>query len=704
MRNNQPVSGREHPFPQGKTVISYTNLKGQITRANDDFVELSGFTREELIGQPHNIVRHPDMPEEAFRDLWDTLRQGRPWSGLVKNRRKNGDHYWVRAYASPLADGTGYVSVRVAATRQEVTAAEELYARMRRDSSIGLDEGQVVSNNALAKMLQRFISMRIVSRLWLLAGSGLAGFVVAIAIGWYGLTTSAAALKSVYEDRAVPMYELGRIDADTRKGYTEILLAFQHDPAGPVAAVHDHPLERHLDAVSARRSEVDGLWKRYMSTYLTEEEKVLAADVVAAREAWRTKQDEAVAALRSKNFTPTVLAAYLKAGREERQVLEDAMDKLLVYQTEIARTEFEKSQRTSEIGQLIFAMLIMAGTLGMLLQSYLIIRKIKHGLNEAQEAANSIAAGDLTRPLPAASKDEMGALVASLSVMRNNLHELIATIRDGITALNENSNLVSVSAQNSSRVTEQQSDDASGMAAAMEQLSVSIDHVSENANDAHRVSQTSSEQASEGGRIIHSAATEMENIASVVNSVATTIRGLEQYSSQISGIASSIREIADQTNLLALNAAIEAARAGEQGRGFAVVADEVRKLAERTATSTTEITGMIGKIQEGTSLAVKEMEVGVVRVNEGVDLARQAGDSVGSIRDAAQQAARAVDDINAAIQEQSLAARDIARRIESIAQGTEENTIASAQTASSAQEMAKLSKQLDELAGRFRIA
>jgi PAS domain S-box-containing protein len=704
MRNNQPVSGREHPFPQGRTVISYTDLKGQITSANEAFIELSGFTREELIGQPHNLVRHPDMPEEAFRDLWDTLKQGRPWTGLVKNRRKNGDHYWVRAYASPLADGTGYVSVRVAATRQEVAAAEELYARMRRDSSIRLDEGQVVSNNALAKLARKFAGMRIVTRLWLLAGSGLAGFVVAVAVGWYGLSTSSAALKTVYEDRAVPMYDLGKIDADTRKAYTEVLLAFQHDPAGPVAAIHEHSLDVHLDAVGARRGEVDELWKKFMVTNLTGKERAIATNVEAARSAWRAKQDVAVAALRSRNFSPAILAGYLKAGREERKVLEDAMDDLIVYQTEVAKAEFEKSQHTSDIGLMIFAVLIMVGSLGSLVQSYMIIRKVKLGLNEAQQAAKSIAAGDLTRPLPAASKDEMGTLVASLSVMRNNLHELIASVREGITALNENSNLVSVSAQNSSRVTERQSDDASGMAAAMEQLSVSIDHVSENAGDAHRVSQTSSEQASEGGRIIHSAATEMENIATAVNSVATTIRGLEKYSMQISSIANSIREIADQTNLLALNAAIEAARAGEQGRGFAVVADEVRKLAERTATSTTEITGMIGKIQEGTTLAVKEMEVGVARVNEGVGLARKAGDSVGSIRDAAQQAARAVDDINSAIQEQSLAARDIARRIESIAQGTEENTLASAQTASSAQEMAKLSKQLDELAGRFRIA
>lgn len=151
MRNNQPVSGREYPFPQGKTVISYTNIKGQITRANDAFVELSGFTVDELIGQPHNLVRHPDMPEEAFRDLWDTLKKGRPWSGLVKNRRKDGDHYWVRAHASPLADGSGYVSVRVAASREEVTAAEQLYTKMRSDSSIKLDEGLVLAGGGVCR-------------------------------------------------------------------------------------------------------------------------------------------------------------------------------------------------------------------------------------------------------------------------------------------------------------------------------------------------------------------------------------------------------------------------------------------------------------------------------------------------------------------------------------------------------------------------
>ncbi|GAB5606128.1 methyl-accepting chemotaxis protein [Sideroxyarcus sp. TK5] len=704
MRNNQPVTGREYPFPQGQTVISYTNQKGQITRANEAFIALSGFTEQELMGQPHNIVRHPDMPPEAFRDLWDTLKKGRPWSGLVKNRRKDGDHYWVRAYASPLADGNGYVSVRVAASRQEISAAEALYARMRDDERIKLEEGQLVPRSLPGKFGALFNNMRMVSRLWFLSLSALAGFVAAIAVGWIGVNSATNGLKSVYEDRAVPMYDLGQIDTRIRENYNDLVLAFQHDPSGSLATLHGHPVERHLENVSKRKDEINALWQKYMATYLTEEEKVLAADVDARRMAWQKKIAETIGALSKNNYSKDALQNLLVAGREERAAFHDALDKLVTYQTSVAKSEYEQALRTAKLDALIFEVLLAAGTLGLLLQSWFIIRRIRSGLQSAIEAANAIAAGDLTKPLPPASKDELGDLVASLSVMRNNLHELVANVREGISALNITSGDVSSSAQNSSRVTEMQSEAASGMAAAMEQLSVSIDQVSEHAKEAYAVSQTSSKQATEGGSIIQSTASEMEHIATAVNHVATSIRSLEGYSDQITSIVNTIREIADQTNLLALNAAIEAARAGEQGRGFAVVADEVRKLAERTATSTKEIGGMIGKIQEGTKQAAQEMEVSVKRVSGGVELARQAGKSVSSIDQAAQQAARAVDDITAAIQEQSLAARDIAERIEKIAQGTETNSMAAAQTASSAQQMTTLSKQLDELAGRFRIA
>jgi aerotaxis receptor len=134
MRQNLPVSNREYDFPADATLMSTTDTQSHITYANDAFVSVSGFSREEIHGNPHNMVRHPDMPPEAFADMWSTLKGGEPWTALVKNRRKNGDHYWVRANATPVArDGriTGFMSVRTKPTRDEIAAAEALYADFR---------------------------------------------------------------------------------------------------------------------------------------------------------------------------------------------------------------------------------------------------------------------------------------------------------------------------------------------------------------------------------------------------------------------------------------------------------------------------------------------------------------------------------------------------------------------------------------------
>jgi aerotaxis receptor len=152
MRRNEPVSQREFPFPDGESLVSVTDAKGRITYCNASFVAVSGFERDELLGQAHNIVRHPDMPAEAFRDMWDTIQKGFPWTGLVKNRRKNGDHYWVRANATPMRDGdriTGFLSVRTKPERADVLAAEALYARIneeagRGSASVVLRGGRVV--------------------------------------------------------------------------------------------------------------------------------------------------------------------------------------------------------------------------------------------------------------------------------------------------------------------------------------------------------------------------------------------------------------------------------------------------------------------------------------------------------------------------------------------------------------------------------
>lgn len=164
MRVNQPNTEREFAFPPGETLVSVTDLKGRITYCNPSFIGISGYSREELQGQPHNVIRHPDMPAEAFRDMWETLQSGLPWTGLVKNRRRNGDHYWVRANATPMMNGdriTGFLSVRTQPTRDAITAAERLYVQMRGEAETGrlvhvLRRGQVVRRDLLGRARDLF--------------------------------------------------------------------------------------------------------------------------------------------------------------------------------------------------------------------------------------------------------------------------------------------------------------------------------------------------------------------------------------------------------------------------------------------------------------------------------------------------------------------------------------------------------------------
>ncbi len=163
MRKNLPVTEREHVLPKDAQLVSVTDLTGHITYCNQDFLDASGFERDELLGKPHNIIRHPDVPQEAFRDLWHTVKAGRPWGGIVKNRRKNGDHYWVHSHIIPMRDKeqiNGYLSVRIPANRESIQLAEGLYARLNQEAqlerpSIRLHHGKVVRSGPLPAWFER---------------------------------------------------------------------------------------------------------------------------------------------------------------------------------------------------------------------------------------------------------------------------------------------------------------------------------------------------------------------------------------------------------------------------------------------------------------------------------------------------------------------------------------------------------------------
>jgi methyl-accepting chemotaxis protein len=321
--------------------------------------------------------------------------------------------------------------------------------------------------------------------------------------------------------------------------------------------------------------------------------------------------------------------------------------------------------------------------------------------SHASEITRRIAGGDLGSDIELAPGDST-SLLAAMRDMQASLRNMIVDVVSCANELETSSTQLLHSSETVLAASQEQSSAASAMAAAVEEMSVSMDTVTENARDAHAVSLEADRVSGEGADVIQRAAAEMKNIADAVQASSGIIKELGHQSDEIGSIVKTIKEIADQTNLLALNAAIEAARAGEQGRGFAVVADEVRKLAERTTASTLEIASTINNIGSGTRNAVSSMETGVAQVGNGVRLASEAGEQIVRIREGAQRAMTMVTDITSSIQEQSSAAQDIARNVERIAQMAEQSATSVQTTAVAASRLSALSQRLQDAVSRFK--
>lgn len=322
---------------------------------------------------------------------------------------------------------------------------------------------------------------------------------------------------------------------------------------------------------------------------------------------------------------------------------------------------------------------------------------------ELEEGARYVAKGDLTHQIHFSADDELKAVATQFNLMVQEFANVVRQIQHNAESVHAGVTELNRSAQNVVVGSEQQSEAATRVAAAMEEMSSGVGEISHHASSAEGISAESGRLSQEGGTVVERSVTEMGRIEQAVQQSAQAMRELGEQSSQISVIVNSIKEIADQTNLLALNAAIEAARAGETGRGFAVVADEVRKLAERTAKATDEITGMVGSIQVGTNHAIQAMEAGVGRVREGVELTRQAGQSMSAIRDGAQTVVVTVGDISVALREQTAASAEIAQNVEMIARMAESNVQAVRQTAYTASGLESSVVALAEGVKRFRV-
>jgi methyl-accepting chemotaxis protein len=346
--------------------------------------------------------------------------------------------------------------------------------------------------------------------------------------------------------------------------------------------------------------------------------------------------------------------------------------------------------------------LLLAVIAGMLV-FYSSKRWISRPLRKVIDSMDRIAQGDLTVKVHPESGDEIGQLLAATGDMAEHLRTAIDEIRRAADNLESSAARLAGASEQVATGSESQSEAAEAMAASVEEMTASIQQVADHSHQAGLISTAAGNTASEGAVVIEHAASEMANIADSVKQATLTVQDLGRQSEAISTIVNTIKDIADQTNLLALNAAIEAARAGEQGRGFAVVADEVRKLAERTAKSTQEISSMINGIQAGTREAVNRMETGVGQVEEGVNLAHRAGESIARIKAEASQVANSVEGIAIALREQSSASSHIAGNVSHIVSQAETNHAKSRETARSAGDLQSLAHALKDSVARFRV-
>lgn len=384
--------------------------------------------------------------------------------------------------------------------------------------------------------------------------------------------------------------------------------------------------------------------------------------------------------------------------------LRDEVNALVKFNEDAAAALSTESKAARDQATLAGWSAVVLGPLLALGMSIWVAGLISSRLQQLVSAAGKISSGNLADDsLPEASRDEVGQLVGAMKQMQQALRDTIRATRDNANALISTGRELGDGVQQMERSVAVQSSASSAIAANVEELTVSINHVSDNTGDASRLAQDSDRQAREGRRTVDQLIDEINQVSGVVTTASERIGGLAIESEKISNIVQVIKDIAEQTNLLALNAAIEAARAGEHGRGFAVVADEVRKLSERTAQSTREITAMVESIQNSTQQVVTEIDRGVGAVQNSVDHARQAGDTIGTLQDIARQVAELISEVDVALREQSAASSEVAKRIEEIATHAEETSAATAEAARSAQTLNNVASQMQSSVSHFRI-
>lgn len=666
MRKNLPVTHNEYHLSDDTLIVSKTDLKGKLTYFNKAFVDASGFEDAELMGQPHNIVRHPDMPPAAFENLWETIKAGKPWAGAVKNRRKNGDFYWVLASATPIYQAgqiSGYMSIRSKIPHDQREEAEGVYAKINEGGGKGyrIDAG-MIRKRSLTDVFSPFTAT-LKARLLTLTGVMTAFILTVGAVGYGALRQIDQHAKTIYEERTVPLAQLFEINDRLKENALTLYDAVADSKSGHVSA-------DAAGKIAANIEQITRVWSSYTKAFHSLEEKAVADAFIASRSAYVERGlKPGLSLLAEKNYDQ--LSSHV--SKSMAPLFADAkvnLEKLVALQVSGGKSEYEATERANLWANIAIGISVCVAVLLGAFLALLTIRAINRPLAHANQVLAAIAQGRFDSRIVVERDDEIGTALRNIQALQAKLgfdveskkdmetraamqrkadmHKLagdfeaavgdiIETVASASTELEAAAGTLTHTADSTQHLSvavasasEEASTNVQSVASATEELSSSITEISRQVQESARVAQEAVVQA---------------------NKTNERVSALSQAASRIGDVVELINSIAGQTNLLALNATIEAARAGEAGRGFAVVASEVKALAEQTAKATGEIGHQIEGIQKAT-----EESVGAIR----------------EIQTTIERLSEISSTIAAAVEEQGAATQEISRNVQQAAQGTQQ--------------------------------
>ncbi|MDO9204919.1 PAS domain S-box protein, partial [Methylotenera sp.] len=430
MKINMPVTSNEIIFDDAQFMLTKTDLKGVITYANQDFIKVSGFSEAELLGSSHNLVRHPDMPVEAFEDMWRSLKAGKPWTGLVKNRTKNGDFYWVEANATPILESgviAGYLSVRRKPTRQQVDTATDAYRLFKDGKAQGLSiiDGKVVKDSSLSKFKRKMLYTNISKRLVSIIGVAVLVVVVQAGIGLYELSKTNASLKDLYETSMKPAKQLGEISKLMLDNRTQLRIALSEVSIGnigkkPLLVMTQKDANKAADAIEHNIEAIIGIWKAYTAAKLTPVEQKLADQFTESRHKFVSEAlKPALSSLRAGNYEET-MALSIKA-RELYNAAGPDIAALLKLQADEANKTYQAAEANYKTIQLLTLSGLAGAILLLIWLGILISRSITRPLQQTISAFEKITSGNYSTAIEAHGDNEVSKVLQALKTMQTML-------------------------------------------------------------------------------------------------------------------------------------------------------------------------------------------------------------------------------------------------------------------------------------------